>query len=264
MKNEELKKKLEEKYDKVGICENELIVVELNEKNGAVNKEGEIIIPLKYDNMCSYITEEMELIPVKLRDKWGFIDKQGKLVISCKYDNVQLFCEGLSGVIIDNKSGFINMLGKEVIPLKYKFVCGFKDGLSVVVTDEDKEGLINKEGEEVILCKYNFVTRLLNGNIDRFVYAQIDTECGFIDLNKFKEFIPFKHTLKKQLGYDGLDFFYVLFYTVYEDSYIIKLYDFIGFIDEFEIYLKDNYKEESSMYKEFMSLVEKIKNKGDK
>lgn len=49
--NKNIKSDLEEKYDWIGRSHSGLTVVELNKKRGLINKKGEVIIPLKFNNI---------------------------------------------------------------------------------------------------------------------------------------------------------------------------------------------------------------------
>jgi len=52
-------------------------------------------------------------------DKWGYINKEGKIVISLKYDETTgEFFEGKTGVKLGEKWGEINKRGKITIPIK--------------------------------------------------------------------------------------------------------------------------------------------------
>ena len=47
---------------------------------------------------------------IEINDKWGFIDADGNIVIEPKYSYVQFFSEGLAGVQVDGKYGFIRVV----------------------------------------------------------------------------------------------------------------------------------------------------------
>ena len=75
------------------VYEDYILVCKIEEHNGAYkwgyyNKNGNLIIPFKYDNALPF-TES--LAPVMKNGKWGFIDKKGKVVISFIYQKVANF-----------------------------------------------------------------------------------------------------------------------------------------------------------------------------
>ncbi len=127
------------------------LVQDATYKYGFIDKQGNTVIPCKYDYAGSF-SEGLAL--VELNGKWGFIDKQGNTVNSFKYDDAVYFSEGLAAVKLNGKWGFIDKQGHTVIPCKYDIVWDFSDGLARVKLN-DKYGFINKQGNTVIPCKYD-------------------------------------------------------------------------------------------------------------
>lgn len=60
-------------YDIVSCLENGLASVRQNGKSGFIDKTGNIIIPIQYDDTMPF---SENLAPVKKNGKWGFIDKK--------------------------------------------------------------------------------------------------------------------------------------------------------------------------------------------
>ena len=135
-------------------CE-DLAIVKFNHKWGYINKEGNEIIPLKYDrvNPFNVGTFSEGMAKVKLNGKCGFINKVGINIIPFKYDYVESFSEGFAVVRLDGKYGFVNKDGIEIISLKYDNAKPFSEGLTSVMFN-GKYGFINKEGIEIIEFKY--------------------------------------------------------------------------------------------------------------
>lgn len=109
-------------------------------------------------------------------NKQGFINKKGELVIPCKYSHVDDFSEGLASVSLDRKGedsyiterGYIDKNGTMVLNLnsKYLSVNNFHEGLAAVRElqvdkksgyTKERNGFINKKGQVVIPCKYIYV-----------------------------------------------------------------------------------------------------------
>jgi hypothetical protein len=84
-KNGELKGKLV--YDAIFNDEGMLFIrVNRDTKTGYINKEGRVVIPVKYDEVINY---NDEAVVVRLDKKWGAYDSTGKLVIPLKYDGIK-------------------------------------------------------------------------------------------------------------------------------------------------------------------------------
>ena len=89
------------------------------------------------------------LIKVRLDGKYGFINKDGEEIIPCKYEDADAFSDGLAKVKSAEGWGFVNENGEEIIPCKYEEACGFSEGLAGVKS-ADGWGFVNENGEEII------------------------------------------------------------------------------------------------------------------
>ena len=127
-----------------------LKIVEIADKYGYIDNDGNEIVPLIYDNAWEFSDG---LAWVESDGKKGCIDETGKMVIPFIYDYGWKFSEGLAEVGIDGKYGYIDMAGKVIIPFEYQIVYPFSEGLAGV-RKGDKVGYINKSGEIVIPFKY--------------------------------------------------------------------------------------------------------------
>ena len=77
-------------------------LVKIGNKWGYINKNGKIVIPLKYDYADDF---RDNLAWVRLGNKRGYINKKGKLKISAKFDEMYDFCNGIAKVRLGNKYG---------------------------------------------------------------------------------------------------------------------------------------------------------------
>ena len=62
-----------------------MAIVELNGKWGIVNRKGEVILPVKYDNVPT-LDFSSGLVAVQLNGKWGFVNTEGKEVVPPMYN----------------------------------------------------------------------------------------------------------------------------------------------------------------------------------
>lgn len=110
---------------------------------------------------------DKDLNPVENTDfKYGYMDKEGDLIIPCKYERAHDFSEGLAMVYSTKKGidyyGYIDEKGSEVIPLQYEFGESFSQGLALVRQNR-KFGFIDKKGEIVIPFKFDDADSFENG-----------------------------------------------------------------------------------------------------
>ena len=95
-------------------------VMDKNDKWGAVNVNGDVVVPFIYDEMHPS-TEG--LIAVAKDGKWGYVDGDGNEVIALQYDEATMFDNGIALVKKDGIPAIIdrynNVLeGGENVPLK--------------------------------------------------------------------------------------------------------------------------------------------------
>ena len=155
------------------IC-NGLIKVRLDGKYGFINKDGEEIIPCKYEDADAFSDG---LAKVKSAEGWGFVNENGEEIIPCKYEDADAFSGGLARVKSAEGWGFVNEDGEEIIACKYEEACGFSEGLAGVKS-ADGWGFVNENGEEIIPCKYKYA--------DAFSYglARVQSKEGWGFVNK--------------------------------------------------------------------------------
>ncbi|WP_121966892.1 WG repeat-containing protein [Myroides sp. N17-2] len=112
--------------DKVRTADKGYFVVMKDEKYGFMNTEGQIVVPIQYDEVKSF-SSMTDLLPtdllfaVKQKDKWGFVDVNNKTVIPFIYSGVKgTFSYGIALVYLDDALGLINLKNEK----KSKFIDG--------------------------------------------------------------------------------------------------------------------------------------------
>lgn len=145
-----------------------------NGKCGFKDKNGNIVIPAKYDDLIYGFSEG--LAPAAINGKWGFIDINGNFVIAPQYENFHLFHFGQNEVKKNDKWGKIDRRGNVIIPFKYDFIGKLSDGLSYIVLD-DKWGFVDQAGSFVIPFTYDWAKHFTEG----LAPVVIKGKWGFID-----------------------------------------------------------------------------------
>ena len=110
---------------------------------GVVNN-GETIVRPKY-----HITEvfEQKYIKAKINGKWSLLDKEGKVIIPLKYDDISDIdkeTESVFYVVKDEKAGLVNMKGEEITPISYDAINEGEKGV-FILTQENFRGALFKQ-----------------------------------------------------------------------------------------------------------------------
>ncbi|OJJ20266.1 hypothetical protein BKI52_17520 [marine bacterium AO1-C] len=176
------------KYEWVGQFKEGVVRVFTNDKAGYVEKEGKTVIPEKYDDAWEFsqgLAKVMVLkeIDDKKIERFGYVNKQGIEVVPAIYQDAQSFYEGLAAVRQDKKWGYINAKGHVLIPFQYKEAQSFYEGFALVKGEEGKPFFISKSGQ-----KYDDFRPYVDGA----AAVMRKGKWGFID-NSGKLIIDFKY-----------------------------------------------------------------------
>ena len=70
-----------------------------------------MVIPIVYEDAEYYFCED--LVRVKLYDRWGYLDRNGDVVIPLIYDEAGNFKDGKAEVVLDGERFFIDGKGQK-------------------------------------------------------------------------------------------------------------------------------------------------------
>lgn len=167
----------EKQYKYISSISEGLIVVEdENKKCGAVDADGNIIIPLEYEYL-SYFSNGTAW--GKKDGKMGIINIHNEVVIPFEYDTFYPETERRTIVVKDHKWGVIDDSGNIVIPVEYSHVASFSDGWAVCYKG-DKAGMVNIKNEVVIPFEYGYLSSFSEGLA---VFQNEDCLYGYLDKN---------------------------------------------------------------------------------
>jgi hypothetical protein len=151
-----------------------------NAKYGFMNKNGELVILAKFDDISRFSSG---LAAVKVANKWGYIDKIGKLVIPTQFLQPPAnFKEEVAKVTLEDKIGFIDKTGKLLFTVAYPGgksfeVNDFSEGLAKVKIDSMKTGFIDKTGKFIIQPQADEVSDFSSG----LAVIKVKAKYGYID-----------------------------------------------------------------------------------
>lgn len=163
-------------YEFAGVSEGMYLVTDKSQKQGCVNTNNELVIPIIYENI-QYFSEG--LAPFLENEKYGYLDSIGNIAIKPTYQSAQHFHEGLAAVALNDKIGFIDQSGTMIIKPKYLYTSYFSEGLCAVTSSEDYTDYfyINQTGEVVIKGPFQEADPFENGE----AYVQKRGVCRVID-----------------------------------------------------------------------------------
>jgi len=175
-----------------------LAVVGKDGKYGAIDKQGNIIIPLKYRDMKPF-SDGLAL--VLDNGKYGFLDKNGNYVHKPIYEHAVPYVNGMTIVTLNGEKRAMDISGKMSIPLNYDNIEYFSEGLAVVSnqisTNEYKSGYIDTAGNLVIPLIYDTASNFSNGLArvgitDKRYNIRLQCKTGFINHNG-ETVVPLKY-----------------------------------------------------------------------
>jgi hypothetical protein len=163
-------------YEFAGVSEGMYLVTDKSQKQGCVNTNNELVIPIIYENIQRF---SEGLAPFLEDEKYGYLDSMGNIAIKATYQSAQHFHEGLAAVTMNDKIGFIDQSGTMIIKPKYLYTSYFSEGLCAVTSSEDYTDYfyINQTGEVVIKGPFEEADPFVNGE----AYVQKRGVCRVID-----------------------------------------------------------------------------------
>jgi hypothetical protein len=114
---------------------------------GRKNEKGDTIVPPIY-KVTGNLSDHMYIVQDN-NNKWGAYNDKGILIIECKFDEIWHFNEGLANFKLNGKWGFVDKKGKIIIEPTFEYASQFTNGLAYAEIKE-KSGFINKKGIFVI------------------------------------------------------------------------------------------------------------------
>jgi hypothetical protein len=182
--------KIPVKYQSVLLYDG-LAVVKENDKEGLVNLNNQIVIPIENKNVFYHKEDNFFWVIVTDNSSY-YYHKSG-----VKFDTKTDFKNGVAIVSKDKKYGLIDKNVKLLSPLKYDYLDIYYSGKYIKTTLNHKYGYINTMGAEIIPCRYDYLSSFDNG----LALAEIEKKSNFIDTldhNVFPNMYDNVYTFKNQ------------------------------------------------------------------
>lgn len=198
--------------------ETDLAVVSVNGIYGVVNRNGEVVIPIIYDDAMGHFSDG--LLAVKKGQKWGYVDAHHNIVIPFEYDNLYTYGSAVDAIFIYNgspkgtadyfrngtvlvrkndKISIIDKQNKTVFPFIYKSINSTNCKYLCVSHDEQKYGLVDYKNTIILSFVYDNLTTIYN-NENYFCFSEkADEQIENYDRENC-ELLTFKNNLLLKFG----------------------------------------------------------------
>ncbi len=120
-----------------------------DDKVGCINRRGEVVVPIEYDQLWEF--GHNELTTAKIGEKYVILDRRARPVTAINLPDdawTSPFSDGLACVTTDKSGGYIDERGKLVIPMDFDRAYSFRGGLALVEKD-GTSGYIDHQGQFV-------------------------------------------------------------------------------------------------------------------
>jgi hypothetical protein len=133
-----------------------LFVVTLDGKQGYIDVEGNLTIPLRFDQAHPF---SGGVAAVSIEGLWGLIDTEGSFVIEPQFAHIGFFKDGLAPARkkFGDRTGYIDDTGSFVIEARYDTATPFFEGVARVGVETTWSKLQHKFADVGLLCRYRYI-----------------------------------------------------------------------------------------------------------
>jgi hypothetical protein len=149
------------KYNYIYAISRNMAYVDLNNKSGTFDKDGNIAIPFEYDAIhdtyYNNSSRDTVIYIVEKEGKMGTIDNKNNVIIPIIYDGLSGWVEyGPEAHFVKNngKYGLISHQGEIIIPIEYDYVGLPRSGV-IRVRKNGKYGVVSMKNKEIFPCIYD-------------------------------------------------------------------------------------------------------------
>lgn len=144
-------------YDSIihAVSESNYLMVRKNGKEGIINFDGEILLPLEYEAVSKSINEN--LFPVKKDGKWGLVKTTGEWKIKPSYSYLYPLNDMLlSYKSVGNTKGVVNLKGKKITDAIFDRIEYVGNDFLRIETKK-KEGILDSKGIYILKPQFSSI-----------------------------------------------------------------------------------------------------------
>lgn len=163
---------------------NGMAVIKQGDKSGLINNEGAFIIEPIYETINPIIAfqYETQYISATKDSKNCLYNKNGDLVLDLKYEDIMPIGDNVFAVKKDGLYGLINIERQMSSEFNYLSIDAVSNGMAIFIINEEQDylyGYLNELGEEIIPAIYNSGTQFTSN----YAYVTDKKNGKVIDVN---------------------------------------------------------------------------------
>lgn len=128
------------------------IIVEKNGLRGVYSCNGDLIVPIKFNNISVY--PFAHLIKVSKNHLYGAYSYKGQLLVPADFDEIHP-CSKIIEVIKNNLHGAYSYEGRLLIPIEFDAIKSYEEGIKVI--KDNLYGAYSYKGILIVPVEFNYI-----------------------------------------------------------------------------------------------------------
>ncbi len=203
---------LEPRYAIIQPFQNDIsIVTDGNNKTGAINIYGEVIVPFEYDNL-TYSTDNNQFLFGK-NGKFGIMDEKCNIIIPNQYDELSVFHKGYAIFLIQDKYGILDSNNIIVVEPTFDYIAEHTDSHFIATDNDSNDYVLYTFDKKKPIASYKYI---VYAQADDLFLVFKDNKYGFIN-GMGQVVIPIKYSYahpfvdgKAQVSLEGREEFFFI------------------------------------------------------
>lgn len=121
-------------YENASFFNNGLAAVQINDRYGYINLNGNFVIKPQFDDAESFLDNGLAIVGVGLKNfrKWGIINRKGEYVINPQFDFIIHGTKDFYMINVNSKWGLIDSLGNFILKPDFSDVWLYPNGIATI------------------------------------------------------------------------------------------------------------------------------------
>jgi|GEM_PF-911978 len=170
----------------------DLFVVAKDGYYGVLRENGDLIVPIAYDEIdlvAEYegqwrigIAYDYKFIILKKDGKAGVADENGRIIVPIRFQNAEVINKNVIGVAEGKRWGWASAKDGQILQQpQYDYITKFLSDEFVEVRSPDKSGLAKRDGQLIIPVEYDGHLQYLLGGLQTYIKGFKGGQCSLMD-----------------------------------------------------------------------------------